>query len=141
MDFLFVAIPVIVVVVGLTFAIVMFSDSNRHVKNMDTASQLELERKREEALEEIRKIKARGFVPEEESPEKSDNTKDDLNTKVNAQADEIEKLRAELEELKKNNRAQESYKLTEKNNILNFSKENIVRGLIAKEYLPKKDRR
>lgn len=141
MDFLFVAIPVIVVVVGLTFVVVMFSDSNRHVKNMDTASQLELERKREEALEEIRKIKARGFLPEEESPEKSDNTKDDLNTKVNAQADEIEKLRAELEELKKNNRAQESYKLTEKNNILNFSKENIVRGLIAKEYLPKKDRR
>lgn len=141
MEFLFVAIPVIVVVVGLTFAVVMFSDSNRHVKNMDTASQLELERKREEALEEIRKIKARGFVPEEESPEKSDNTKDDLNTKVNAQADEIEKLRAELEELKKNNRAQESYKLTEKNNLLNFSKENIVRGLIAKEYLPKKDRR
>ncbi|MDO4814521.1 MAG: hypothetical protein Q3988_05425 [Gemella sp.] len=141
MNFLFVAIPVIVAVVGITFVIVMLGDSNKHVKNMDTASQLELERNKEAALEEVKKIKARGFVPEE-SVETTEETEIDLNSKVNTQAEEIEKLRAELEELKKNARNSGVVNIvSEKKSIIEFSKESLVRGLVTKEYLQKKDRR
>lgn len=141
MDFLLVAVPVIILVVGIIFAIVMLSDSNRHVKNMDTASQLELERNKEAALEEIRKIKARGFVPED-CLEKEVSAQDDLSAKVNTQAEEIEKLRTELEKLKKNSKNNNASIVTsEKESKLNFSKENLVRGLITKEYLQKKNRR
>ncbi|MBF0710264.1 MULTISPECIES: hypothetical protein [unclassified Gemella] len=135
MNFLFVAIPVIVVLVGLIFVIVMFSDSNKHVNNMDTARQLELERNKEAALEEVRKLKNREFTLEENS-----NEMDDLNSKVNTQAEEIEKLRAELEELRKNSQKKEISNIVENKSILNFSKTNIVKGLITKEYLEKKGR-
>lgn len=141
MNFLLVAIPVIIVVVGLIFVVVMFSDSNRHLKNMDTASQLELERKKEEALEKVRKLKERGFVPVEE-PESENLSQEDLNSKVNNQAEEIEKLKAELEELKKNSKSKNiSAVVSEKNLKLNFSKDSLVRGLITKEYLQKKNKR
>lgn len=141
MDFLVVAIPVVVVVVGIIFVIVMLSDSKRYVKNMDTASQLELEKNKEAALEEVRKIKARGFIPENLSDTKKEN-EIDLNSKVNTQAQEIEKLRAELEKLKKSSRNSGITNIiTEKKSIIDFSKESLVRGLITKEYLQKKDRR
>lgn len=141
MNFLLVAIPVIIVVVGLIFVVVMFSDSNRHLKNMDTASQLELERKKEEALEKVRKLKERGFVPVEE-PKNENLSQEDLNSKVNNQAEEIEKLKAELEKLKKNSKSKNiSAVVSEKNLKLNFSKDSLVRGLITKEYLQKKNKR
>lgn len=146
MSFLFVAIPVIIVVVGVSLAFVFLSDSKKHVSRMDTEQQNNLEKMRQEALQEVDKLKSRS----NKSIHSADSEVVDVNEvnkKIEDQSEEIERLKKELAKLKSSKTTDSNLGIANINlsdnstSQLVFSRENIVRGLITKEYLPRKNRR
>lgn len=146
MSFLFVAIPVIIVVVGVSLAFVFLSDSKKHVSRMDTEQQNNLEKMRQEALQEVDKLKSRSnkSIHSVDSEVVDVN---EVNKKIEDQSEEIERLKKELAKLKSSKTTDSNLGIANINlsdnstSQLVFSRENIVRGLITKEYLPRKNRR
>ena len=158
MSFLIFAAPITFIIIFAIFVIVFASDSKRYRKNLDNSKQMELDNAREQALkavEEIKRIKeaAKNGLSDFEIKEKAlDNQqvyKEDIyeqqvenrpvvnkyqqyyNEKYNRGRNEV----AKRSDFNQDSIAQESAKKLE------FSKENLVRGIIANEYLNRNTRR
>ena len=158
MSFLIFAAPIIFIIIFAIFVVVFASDSKRYRKNLDNSKQMELDNAREQALkavEEIKRIKeaAKNGLSDFEIKEKAlDNQqvyKEDIyeqqvenrpvvnkyqqyyNEKYNRGRNEV----AKRSDFNQDSIAQESAKKLE------FSKENLVRGIIANEYLNRNTRR
>ena len=158
MSFLIFAAPITFIIIFAIFVIVFASDSKRYRKNLDNSKQMELDNAREQALkavEEIKRIKeaAKNGLSDSEIKEKAlDNQqvyKEDIyeqqvenrpvvnkyqqyyNEKYNRGRNEV----AKRSDFNQDSIAQESAKKLE------FSEENLVRGIIANEYLNRNTRR
>ena len=158
MSFLIFAAPIIFIIIFAIFVVVFASDSKKYRKNLDNSKQMELDNAREQALkavEEMKRIKeaAKNSLNDSEIKEKTlDNQqvyKEDIyeqqvdnrtvvnkyqqyyNEKYNVGKNEF----AQQSNFNQDSIAQESAKKLE------FSKENLVRGIIANEYLNRNTRR
>ncbi|MGX7068575.1 crotonobetainyl-CoA--carnitine CoA-transferase [Gemella bergeri] len=156
MTFVLFAVPIIFIVILIIFATVILSDSNKYKKHLNNASQIELDKAREFALrtmEEIKKIRS------EYDAQKSLNEQNLPNTNREPKKEFASIKGKTLQQQRTLNKYEEYY--NEKHhgtkNILSepinndwlskevyskklvLSKENIVRGLIAKEYLNRKN--
>ncbi|MBF0714922.1 hypothetical protein [Gemelliphila palaticanis] len=130
---IFLGIPIAIFIIFSIFIFVKFSDSNKHLDNMDTQSKLELERLRKEVID---KIKNKNINSSE-----TESNYEQLMSEVKKNQKET----SELQNIIKNyhnkkyeyveNKKEESF-----SNRLSFNKDNLVRGLIAKEYLDRKKR-
>lgn len=143
MEFLLFAIPIIIIVIGGIVLTVVLSDSNKHIKKLDTSSKLELEKLRRETMEQIRKLKNKEYVPEKEIT--FDNKSFEENIKEqNKKVLELEKQLTEYKNTLKNTNTklrEVDYNFDNTNEKkLIFNKQNLVRGIIAKEYLNRKRR-
>lgn len=133
MGVIFLGIPIAIFIIFSIFIFVKFSNSNKHLENMDTQSKLELERLRKEVIEKIRN-----------KNNKSDSellSYEELFQEVKQNQKDI----AELQNIIKNYHAKKYEEINDsqdeiKTGSLVFNKENLVRGIIAKEYLERRKR-
>lgn len=133
MGVIFLGIPIAIFIIFSIFIFVKFSNSNKHLENMDTQSKLELERLRKEVIEKIRnknnKSDSELLSYEELFQEAKQNQKDIAqlqNIIKNYHAKKYEEINDSQDEIKAGS--------------LVFNKENLVRGIIAKEYLERRKR-
>lgn len=158
MSFLLFAAPIIFIIFLIIFVMVFSSDSKRYQRKLDNTKQMELDRARQSALktvEEIRRLK-QGSTPEttdyhvHEKSKALSEQKEDARKQVvskqdsnNSTINEYQKYYNENYNKGQNKFAKQrqfqSQTITERSEKkLVFSKENLVRGLIAKEYLNRK---
>ena len=158
MSFLIFAAPIIFIIIFAIFAVVFASDSKRYRKNLDNSKQMELDNAREQALkavEEMKRIKeaAKNGLNDSEIKEKTlDNQqvyKEDIYEQQVDNRTVVNKYqqyyngkynRGRNEIVKRSNFNQDSI-AQESTKKLEFSKENLVRGIIANEYLNRNTRR
>lgn len=158
MSFLIFAAPIIFIIIFAIFVIVFASDSKRYRKNLDNSKQMELDNAREQALkavEEIKRIKeaAKNSLNDSEIKEKTlENQqvyKEDIYEQQVDNQPVVNKYqqyynekynRGRNEIVKRSNFNQDSI-AQESAKKLEFSKENLVRGIIANEYLNRNTRR
>ena len=158
MSFLIFAAPIIFIIIFAIFVIVFASDSKRYRKNLDNSKQMELDNAREQALkavEEIKRIKeaAKNSLNDSEIKEKTlENQqvyKEDIYEQQVDNQPVVNKYqqyynekynRGRNEIVKRSNFNQDSI-TQESAKKLEFSKENLVRGIIANEYLNRNTRR
>ena len=157
MSFLIFAAPITFIIIFAIFAIVFASDSKRYRKNLDNSKQMELDNARAQALkavEEMKRIK--------EATEKDSNTLRNRQSSLSDQQVYEEDIYEQQVDSQSINKYQQYYnenynrgknKFSMQRNFdntnvvqdnskkLEFTQENIVRGLIAKEYLNKNSRR
>ena len=158
MSFLIFAAPITFIIIFAIFVIVFASDSKRYRKNLDNSKQMELDNAREQALkavEEIKRIKeaAKNGLNDSEIKEKTlDNQqvyKEDIYEQQVDNQTVVNKYQQYYN--KKYNRGKNRFDLQrnfqqtsikqEDTKKLEFSKENLVRGIIASEYLNRNTRR
>lgn len=154
MSFLIFAVPIVVIIIFVIFLTVFLSDSKKYKKNLDNSKQVELDRAREAALKRVKSITEANLNPKS----KETNTFEVESSSLLGKRDETPKENISQqstfnqyeEYYKKNyqNRTQslKSQELSSNNNDnkvkkLEFSKKNLVKGLIAKEYLNRKKSR
>ena len=157
MSFLIFAAPIIFIIIFAIFVIVFASDSKRYRKNLDNSKQMELDNARAQALkavEEMKRIK-----------EAADKDSDALRNRQSSLSDQQvyeEDIYEQQVDSPSINKYQQYYnenynrgknKFSMQRNFdntnvvqdnskkLEFTQENIVRGLIANEYLNKNSRR
>ena len=157
MSFLIFAAPITFIIIFAIFAIVFASDSKRYRKNLDNSKQMELDNARAQALkavEEMKRIK-----------EAADKDSDALRNRQSSLSDQQvyeEDIYEQQVDSPSINKYQQYYnenynrgknKFSMQRNFdntnvvqdnskkLEFTQENIVRGLIANEYLNKNSRR
>ena len=158
MSFLIFAAPIIFIIIFAIFVIVFASDSKRYRKNLDNSKQMELDNAREQALkavEEIKRIKeaAKNSLNDSEIKDKTlENQqvyKEDIYEQQVDNQPVVNKYqqyynekynRGRNEIVKRSNFNQDSI-AQESAKKLEFSKENLVRGIIANEYLNRNTRR
>ena len=158
MSFLIFAAPIISIIIFAIFVVVFASDSKRYRKNLDNSKQMELDNAREQALkavEEIKRIKeeAKNGLNDSEIKEKTlDNQqvyKEDIyeqqaeNRPVVNKYQQYynEKYNRGRNEVAKRSNFNQDFVAQESAKKLEFSKENLVRGIIANEYLNRNTRR
>ena len=157
MSFLIFAAPITFIIIFAIFAIVFASDSKRYRKNLDNSKQMELDNARAQALkavEEMKRIK--------EATEKDSNTLRNRQSSLSDQQVYEEDIYEQQVDSQSINKYQQYYnenynrgknKFSMQRNFdntnvvqdnskkLEFTQENIVRGLIANEYLNRNSRR
>ena len=157
MSFLIFAAPITFIIIFAIFVIVFASDSKRYRKNLDNSKQMELDNARSQALkavEEIKRIK--------EANGKDSNALRSRQSSLSEQQVYEEDIYEQQVDSSSINKYQQYYNenynrgknkfLMQRNfdntNVvqdnskkLEFTQENIVRGLIANEYLNKNSRR
>ena len=157
MSFLIFAAPITFIIIFAIFAIVFASDSKRYRKNLDNSKQMELDNARAQALkavEEMKRIK--------EAADKDSNALRNRQSSLSDQQVYEEDIYEQQVDSPSINKYQQYYNenynrgknkfLMQRNfdntNVvqdnskkLEFTQENIVRGLIANEYLNKNSRR
>ena len=157
MSFLIFAAPITFIIIFAIFAIVFASDSKRYRKNLDNSKQMELDNARAQALkavEEMKRIK--------EATEKDSNTLRNRQSSLIDQQVYEEDIYEQQVDSPSINKYQQYYnenynrgknKFSMQRNFdntnvvqdnskkLEFTQENIVRGLIANEYLNRNSRR
>lgn len=157
MSFLIFAAPITFIIIFAIFAIVFASDSKRYRKNLDNSKQMELDNARAQALkavEEMKRIK--------EATEKDSNTLRNRQSSLSDQQVYEEDIYEQQVDSTSINKYQQYYnenynrgknKFSMQRNFdntnvvqdnskkLEFTQENIVRGLIANEYLNRNSRR
>ena len=157
MSFLIFAAPITFIIIFAIFAMVSASDSKRYRKNLDNSKQMELDNAREQALkvvEEMKRIKeaAKNGLNDSEIKEQTvDNQqvyKEDI-YEQQVDSSTVNKYQQYYNE--KYNRGKNRFDLQrnfqqtsikqEDTKKLEFSKENLVRGIIANEYLNRNTRR
>ena len=157
MSFLIFAAPIIFIIIFAIFVMVFASDSKRYRKNLDNSKQMELDNARAQALkavEEMKRIK--------EATEKDSNTLRNRQSSLSDQQVYEEDIYEQQVDSTSINKYQQYYnenynrgknKFSMQRNFdntnvvqdnskkLEFTQENIVRGLIANEYLNRNSRR
>ena len=157
MSFLIFAAPITFIIIFAIFAMVFASDSKRYRKNLDNSKQMELDNARAQALkavEEMKRIK--------EATEKDSNTLRNRQSSLIDQQVYEEDIYEQQVDSPSINKYQQYYnenynrgknKFSMQRNFdntnvvqdnskkLEFTQENIVRGLIANEYLNRNSRR
>ena len=157
MSFLIFAAPITFIIIFAIFVIVFASDSKRYRKNLDNSKQMELDNARLQALkavEEIKRIK--------EANGKDSNALRSRQSSLSEQQVYEEDIYEQQVDSSSINKYQQYYnenynrgknKFSMQRNFdntnvvqdnskkLEFTQENIVRGLIANEYLNKNSRR
>lgn len=157
MSFLIFAAPITFIIIFAIFAIVFASDSKRYRKNLDNSKQMELDNARTQALkavEEMKRIK--------EAADKDSNALRNRQSSLSDQQVYEEDIYEQQVDSPSINKYQQYYnenynrgknKFSMQRNFdntnvvqdnskkLEFTQENIVRGLIANEYLNKNSRR
>ena len=157
MSFLIFAAPITFIIIFAIFAIVFASDSKRYRKNLDNSKQMELDNARAQALkavEEMKRIK--------EAADKDSNALRNRQSSLSDQQVYEEDIYEQQVDSPSINKYQQYYnenynrgknKFSMQRNFdntnvvqdnskkLEFTQENIVRGLIASEYLNKNSRR
>ena len=157
MSFLIFAAPITFIIIFAIFAIVFASDSKRYRKNLDNSKQMELDNARAQALkavEEIKRIK--------EANGKDSNALRSRQSSLSEQQVYEEDIYEQQVDSSSINKYQQYYnenynrgknKFSMQRNFdntnvvqdnskkLEFTQENIVRGLIANEYLNRNSRR
>ncbi len=148
MTVLFVSIPIIIIILLITVVVVFGTDSKKYLQKLDNAKQAELEKLRADTIEKIKKKKFYNSKKEQLNEENIVQQREliEMIKKQNQQINELEQYKKILQN-KNNNKTQlltqtqelknnESIPL--KNEKLVFNKTNLVRGMIANEYLNKK---
>ena len=157
MSFLIFAAPIIFIIIFAIFVMVFASDSKRYRKNLDNSKQMELDNARAQALkavEEMKRIK--------EAADKDSNALRNRQSSLSDQQVYEEDIYEQQVDSPSINKYQQYYnenynrgknKFSMQRNFdntnvvqdnskkLEFTQENIVRGLIANEYLNKNSRR
>ena len=157
MSFLIFAAPITFIIIFAIFAMVFASDSKRYRKNLDNSKQMELDNARAQALkavEEMKRIK--------EAADKDSNALRNRQSSLSDQQVYEEDIYEQQVDSPSINKYQQYYnenynrgknKFSMQRNFdntnvvqdnskkLEFTQENIVRGLIASEYLNKNSRR
>ena len=157
MSFLIFAAPITFIIIFAIFVIVFASDSKRYRKNLDNSKQMELDNARSQALkavEEIKRIK--------EANGKDSNVLRNRQSSLSEQQVYEEDIYEQQVDSSSINKYQQYYnenynrgknKFSMQRNFdntnvvqnnskkLEFTQENIVRGLIANEYLNRNSRR
>ena len=157
MSFLIFAAPITFIIIFAIFAIVFASDSKRYRKNLDNSKQMELDNARAQALkavEEMKRIK--------EANDKDSNALRNRQSSLSDQQVYEEDIYEQQVDSSSINKYQQYYnenynrgknKFSMQRNFdntnvvqdnskkLEFTQENIVRGLIANEYLNRNSRR
>ena len=157
MSFLIFAAPITFIIIFAIFVIVFASDSKRYRKNLDNSKQMELDNARSQALkavEEIKRIK--------EANGKDSNALRSRQSSLSEQQVYEEDIYEQQVDSSTVNKYQQYYnenynrgknKFSMQRNFdntnvaqdnlkkLEFTQENIVRGLIANEYLNRNSRR
>ena len=157
MSFLIFAAPITFIIIFAIFAMVFASDSKRYRKNLDNSKQMELDNARAQALkavEEMKRIK--------EANDKDSNALRSRQSSLSEQQVYEEDIYEQQVDSSSINKYQQYYnenynrgknKFSMQRNFdntnvvqnnskkLEFTQENIVRGLIANEYLNKNSRR
>ena len=157
MSFLIFAAPITFIIIFAIFVIVFASDSKRYRKNLDNSKQMELDNARAQALkavEEMKRIK--------EANDKDSNALRSRQSPLSEQQVYEEDIYEQQVDSSSINKYQQYYnenynrgknKFSMQRNFdntnvvqnnskkLEFTQENIVRGLIANEYLNKNSRR
>ena len=157
MSFLIFAAPITFIIIFAIFAMVFASDSKRYRKNLDNSKQMELDNARAQALkavEEMKRIK--------EATDKDSNALRNRQSSLSNQQVYEEDIYEQQVDSTSINKYQQYYnenynrgknKFSMQRNFdntnvvqdnsrkLEFTQENIVRGLIANEYLNRNSRR
>ena len=157
MSFLIFAAPIIFIIIFAIFVMVFASDSKRYRKNLDNSKQMELDNARAQALkavEEMKRIK--------EAADKDSNALRNRQSSLSDQQVYEEDVYEQQVDSPSINKYQQYYnenynrgknKFSMQRNFdntnvvqdnskkLEFTQENIVRGLIANEYLNRNSRR
>ena len=157
MSFLIFAAPITFIIIFAIFVIVFASDSKRYRKNLDNSKQMELDNARSQALkavEEMKRIK--------EAADKDSNALRNRQSSLSDQQVYEEDIYEQQVDSPSINKYQQYYNenynrgknkfsmqrnfdntnvVQENSKKLEFTQENIVRGLIANEYLNKNSRR
>ena len=157
MSFLIFAAPITFIIIFAIFAMVFASDSKRYRKNLDNSKQMELDNARSQALkavEEMKRIK--------EAADKDSNALRNRQSSLSDQQVYEEDIYEQQVDSPSINKYQQYYNenynrgknkfsmqrnfdntnvVQENSKKLEFTQENIVRGLIANEYLNKNSRR
>ena len=157
MSFLIFAAPITFIIIFAIFVIVFASDSKRYRKNLDNSKQMELDNARAQALkavEEMKRIK--------EAADKDSNALRNRQSSLSDQQVYEEDIYEQQVDSTSINKYQQYYnenynrgknKFSMQRNFdntnvvqdnskkLEFTQENIVRGLIANEYLNRNSRR
>ena len=157
MSFLIFAAPITFIIIFAIFIIVFASDSKRYRKNLDNSKQMELDNARSQALkavEEMKRIK--------EAADKDSNALRNRQSSLSNQQVYEEDIYEQQVDSPSINKYQQYYnenynrgknKFSMQRNFdntnvvqdnskkLEFTQENIVRGLIANEYLNRNSRR
>ena len=157
MSFLIFAAPITFIIIFAIFVIVFASDSKRYRKNLDNSKQMELDNARLQALkavEEIKRIKeANGkdsnALRSRQSPLSEQQVYEEDIYEQQVDSSSINKYQQYYNE--NYNRGKNKFSMQRnfdntnvvQNNSkkLEFTQENIVRGLIANEYLNRNSRR
>ena len=157
MSFLIFAAPIIFIIIFAIFVIVFASDSKRYRKNLDNSKQMELDNAREQALkavEEMKRIKeaARNGLNDSEIKEKALENQQVYKEDIYEQQVDSSTVNKYQQYYNENyNRGKNRFDIQrnfqqtpikqEDTKKLEFSKENLVRGILANEYLNRNTRR
>ena len=157
MSFLIFAAPIIFIIIFAIFVIVFASDSKRYRKNLDNSKQMELDNAREQALkavEEIKRIKeaAKNGLNDSEIKEKTLDNQQVYKEDIYEQQVDSSTVNKYQQYYNENyNRGKNRFDIQrnfqqtsikqEDTKKLEFSKENLVRGILANEYLNRNTRR
>ena len=157
MSFLIFAAPIIFIIIFAIFVIVCASDSKRYRKNLDNSKQMELDNAREQAVktvEEMKRIKesAKNSLNDSEIKEKTLENQQVYKEDIYEQQVDSSTVNKYQQYYNENyNRGKNRFDLQrnfqqtsikqEDTKKLEFSKENLVRGILANEYLNRNTRR
>ena len=157
MSFLIFAAPIIFIIIFAIFAVVFASDSKRYRKNLDNSKQMELDNAREQALkavEEMKRIKeaAKNSLNDSEIKEKTLENQQVYKEDIYEQQVDSSTVNKYQQYYNENyNRGKNRFDIQrnfqqtsikkEDTKKLEFSKENLVRGILANEYLNRNTRR
>ena len=157
MSFLIFAAPIIFIIIFAIFVIVFASDSKRYRKNLDNSKQMELDNAREQALkavEEMKRIKeaAKNSLNDSENKEKTLENQQVYKEDIYEQQVDSSTVNKYQQYYNENyNRGKNRFDIQrnfqqisikqEDTKKLEFSKENLVRGILANEYLNRNTRR
>ena len=162
MSFLIFAAPIIFIIIFAIFVMVFASDSKRYRKNLDNSKQMELDNARAQALkavEEMKRIKEAANKDSNESRNRQSSNRQSSLSDQQVYKEDIYEQQVDNSTMNKYqqyysqnyNKGRNKFSIqrnfdqpsNDKNNTkkLEFSQENLVRGLIANEYLNRNSRR
>ena len=157
MSFLIFAAPITFIIIFAIFVIVFASDSKRYRKNLDNSKQMELDNARAQALkavEEMKRIKEAANKDSNEFRNRQSSLYDQQVYKEDIYEQQVDSSTVNKYQQYYNenyNRGKNRFDLQrnfqqtsikqEDTKKLEFSKENLVRGIIASEYLNRNTRR